>query len=474
MRKFLFCGIAVITAVFLAMAGCDQLTELGGSADKQDDDMLTIFPGGIEETEENAGTEEEQASEDTVSPFTGAVKSTVSSPIEKGKTRNFTVKSDGPVIWIVEGSSEGSGTSISETGDKSAKLIVGANETSITLIVKALSAESGKNAKMTGAPSDNAGNGELLGTATLKIKGWQEITSGFESVFTALTSTVTGHTFGIQSAAYGNGIWVMGGGGASTKDIQTIKPVVAWSEDEGKTLTEANFISPNKLIDEENIRCVIYDGPKDDKKFVAGTYRGGVLWSKDGKDWTKIKNVFNVVYGGNTDQPFNTLGPVVYGEGTSGGKYVITRSNGGFAYSDDAETWTIGGDIYEAANEIGSGLTFIGLQYGTGNPGNGETGIFLAQYRSASSDITNVYSVNGINWVVLGPEADVTLNFKAAAPAGYDQKLSVPVDTSGVRFAGDEKFATKVYFVASGGGKYLAFGNGNRAAIAHAEVFAKK
>jgi hypothetical protein len=394
-----------------------------------------------------------KSTEENTPPFTGTVTSKLKSIMSKDRTRQFTVDAEGAAVWTVEGGSAGGGTSVSETG----LLAVGANEGHITLTVKAASAETG----------------EELGTATVKVKGWQEISSGFESIFTALTNNtpIAGHTFGVQAAAYGDGLWVMGGGGAETTDYQTIKPVVAYTGDEGKTVIKGGFISSDRLIDEETIMCIIYDGPEHDKKFVAGTYRGGVLWSRDGNAWTKIPNrkVFNIVYGGNTDQPMGLLiKPIVYGNG----KYIATKGDGAFAYSDDAETWTVGSGFMHGNL---TGLTYLGLRYGTGLLDGASTGMFLAEYRKSGDGSTvNVYSTDGVNWTVLDEANAGTLSFKAAPPAGYNQDLSAAVDTSDVRFAGDERFTTKVYFVASGNGKHFAFGNGNRVAIAHADAYPVK
>jgi hypothetical protein len=385
------------------------------------------------------------STEQNTPQFTGEVKSKITGPMTKGgPTRRFTVDAEGAVVWTVEGGSPDGGTSINETG----RLTVGKDEASIILTVKAASAETG----------------EELGTAIVKVKGWLEITSGFEDLFTNITTSVI--SIGVTAAAYGNGLWVMGGGSSETKDAGTIIPVVTYTEDEGKTLTKGIVTSTNKLIEEETIECIIYDGPEHDKKFVIGTYRGGVLWSRDGKNWTKVKNVFKIVYGGKTDEPMGLImKPIVYG----GGKYVVTKGDGAFAYSDNAETWTIGGPMYDKT--VTGSMTYLGLRYGTGLLGGSNTGMFLAEYRNSDKTIINIYSADGINWTVLDVAQTGTLDFKAAPPAGYNRDLTVPVDTSDVQFAGDAAFAKKVSFVASGNGKLFAFGFGNRVAMAYADAF---
>jgi hypothetical protein len=194
---------------------------------------------GIQRGRQEGGNTEEY----TGNPFTGSVSSVNTGPMGKVAIRYFTVKSDGrPVIWTVEGGSDGGGTVITPFNKFTVRLAIGKNENSMLLLVKAISAETS----------------EVLGTATVKVKVWRELTAGLKGLISnrssgwkafVVTANNGGASFGIRALAYGEGVGtgkgrrIVGGGSDYHPDVlPSISgynyPVMAYSGDDGQTWTE--------------------------------------------------------------------------------------------------------------------------------------------------------------------------------------------------------------------------------------------
>jgi hypothetical protein len=430
---------------------------------------LLLFSGcGQLEQSENEDTEETD-NKTTVS----GVESTETGIMTKGSTRQFSVSTGDEAIWTVEGTSPGAGTAINAKG----LLIVGTKETGITLTVKAASAESN----------------EELGTAAVKVKGWKEITGNLADIFCNLDNG-GGTSIGVDVLAYSSGLnrWVMAGGGLDST-INTIMPVVAYSDDDGETWVQV----PNPpLIEEEKPLCIIYDGPEGDKKFIIGGYRGHIIYSSDGETWKKVKNILQFFLPTKPDPP-NPIRHIVYGtvDGEETGRYIATGSGGEFAYSPDGITWTKGENM--------PGGKSMKILYGSGDIDGNRAKMFFAQWiapqpgsGAVQEDDVNLYSSDGINWE--GPLTEEELGTLHFTPTltngGYRDVPMKAVAMSGSMFKGtifakaeNESFAyfneyvdgkyimskynNKVSFTAYGNGKYIGVGMGRRAVIAHEESF---
>jgi hypothetical protein len=465
--------LAALCILLMTVSSCDQLEQ------SADEDQLAKGTGntgdssmteGNSTTEDGSATEGSSASDDSNAneppAFTGAVTSKVTGFMSKGKSRQFRVNPGEAVRWEVQGGSEGGGTTISDSGS----LSVGANEANITLTVKAISNESD----------------EVLGTATVKVRGWHEITENLSGLIWN-ESNKADISLGISAAAYGivndvggsHGRWVVAGTSSSTISMQTLIPVIVYSDNDGETWAEgmnfANVAKPGMgkaLLEEEVVKSLIYDGPEGDKKFIMGTYCGNIFWSYDGINWTKVWNVFNLVYGGNRLDPLGIpLYFIIYGtvnvNGVPTDRYIATGPSGMFAYSSDGKVWEKS-DTLMLHNNFSISL----IQYGTGN---GNTKMFYAEYiapppgsGAVQEDDVFLYSIDGANWTSLTEGELTALNFQAAPPAGAYQGVTLSIDTKGEAvFAGDDNFTKKVNFVAAGNGYIMAVGNGRRAAIAH-------
>jgi hypothetical protein len=463
MKKFYFFMSAALMALVFVLAGCEQQVEVAGS-------------------DNNEGEPPD---------FTGSVLSAETGIIAKGEERQFTADTDADVTWTVMGNSVESETSISEDG----LLAVGNNETAITLTVRA---ESG---------------GEELGTARVKVKGWKDITANLAGIIGGNSNAIgQGKYMGIQAAAYGNGTWVVAGYSAD----DWYYAAVAWSKDDGDTWTKAAL----PLVYNESINTIIYDGPEGGKQFIIGGNRnnttGAVYRSTDGINWKKVSKVMPVVSG-------NVRGPVsqlIYGEVEGGGVYVATNGTNVFAYSSDGIAWTNqdseGNNLEAIKGKIVHVMNFAA--YGSGLVGGKRVAMFRAWGldSSAATKRADVYSTTGKSWTYLTPEEaaaqhfipifpgssgysglgllamDVTKGpmftgvifradgdkiFSGIAPPNLGKHLPCPDDESvyvydlGTKGTKPDKYNNYVDFVVPGGGKYMAVGVGNRAAIAHAEAF---
>jgi hypothetical protein len=478
-KRFLICGIVVL----FVLGGCEQTPEAG-------------------KTLTNSGDTEQ---EEEYSPFTGSVSSSNTSPMGRGVTRSFTVESDGkPVIWTVEGGSDGGGTVIAPFNKFTGRLTVGNNENSMILTVKALSVE-----------EDNA----VLGTATVKVKVWRELTAGLKGLITYRTNGffwfrtgVDDVSFGIRVLAYGEGVgtgkgrWVLGGGSDFRYGLDDsgngyhFWPVMIYSDDDGETWTEIH--TTPALLYEENTLCLVYDGPPNDKKFVLGTGRGNVFWSYDGVKWTKFLDVFP---GSTPADGIKYINQALYGDIDANGgrgRYIAVGTRGRFTWSDDGgKTWV---QHYTTADEryvytspiegVFPGGDGVFVRYGTGFIGGKRVKMFFMEgtNHKIEGGVIHSYSLDGIDWVILAENKVDAVQFEPATPGGANARLSWKdeVDTSNILFATEEiepytwwaiegtlKEDTGVNkhvdFVAYGNGKYLAVGLGRRLAIGYADVFKK-
>jgi hypothetical protein len=467
--------LALLFACCFAVFGCEKATDYPTALIDQTvdpDDPIDETDGPIDDPDDPIDKT------DDTDPL--AVTSGKSGFMDKGTTRAFTVDTDKEVVWTVEGTSEGSKTAI----DKAGKLTIGANEGNITLTVKATAA-------------DNPANS---GTAAVKVRGWQEITQSIKEVF-------SNHTVAAYGTPDGAGRWVVGGEniyGVSARYLTSF----AWSDNEGQTWTEVpqkdykrgSGYSQPYLLAQESIHCITYDGPTHDKKYVAATSRCNVFWSRDGKIWTKERNVLHGDDYGESDMP-NSLEHLVYGEpdGAPGGRYLVAKLYGGkFAYSSDATNWQITTEQQLPTNRTMSHLWF-GHALIDGDPSR----IFVINFFSdtdttAPYDETHYnfyyYSKDGINWgKQLKQNEFEKLNFKPRLPAGgyFNAPLdmvSLPVrgyisdslygvDLTDLEFAPlstDDTGGTYrkyVSFFARSNNKLFAFGNGARAAFSHVGAY---
>jgi hypothetical protein len=463
MKKYYLFLAALVMAMGFTLTGCDQASGSVGSGAGAPNPGAS--GGGGDSPEEPL--------------FTGAVSSVDTSPIAKGAKRQFSVNAKVPVKWEVTGNSEGGGTSISDDG----VLTVGKKEASITLVVRAISAE--ETAKSAG---------EELGTAEVKLQGWKDLTGKLSSIFADgdPASSGLGAFDGITAAAYGNGRWVIAGHSAE----DWWYTAVAWSDDEGETWHEAEI----PAIYEEFIFSIAYNG----ERFVLGDYLSHGFYSPDGAVWTKVLNVVPPILTSKPDLR-NPLRNIVYGEVDGGGLFIAANSSSHFSTSTDGVNWT-----YRGAAEEGNTAALHYAAYGSGLLDGKRVKMFKGWGLG-----TAVYSVNGVSWTPLTAEAEAALRFVPSVPkSGYDgigvQAVNTssgpmfkdPIFTGGKKGSANVSFSGSyvpapaddgsvsayilkparassvkwdyekhVKFIVPGGGKYLAVGVGNRAAIAHAEAF---
>jgi hypothetical protein len=257
--------------------------------------------------------------------------------MDKGDTRQFSANR--AVTWTVEGGSAEGGTGITAGG----LLTVGADEANITLTVKAVS-------------------GEYNAAETVKVKGWKTITSG-------IAGTIKGIT-------YGAGKWVAAGG---TSEI-------AYSTD-GESWTGAANLSPSDVA----INAVVYDGPENNKKFIA---LGGsvIYYSTDGIDWTGVTIT--------TDDAKFMFNGAAYGNGIfiAVGRSTTTATRaGGIAISADGISWEWKG-IPNALNDV-KGITSIG-----GHQITFHNGTFMVAFgaKSAIASTTNGTDMDLVAYQKLG------------------------------------------------------------------------
>jgi hypothetical protein len=446
-------------------------------------------PEEEKEKEEETGKEEEkekEEEEETPKPaFTGQVTSVVEGVLAKGGSRQFRADTEAPVTWSVQGGSEA--TTISEEG----LLSVAAGEPAITLVVRA------------------EAEGKELGTATVKLKGWKDITANLADIFADGNAASKGKSriTGITAAAYGKGIWVVAG---HDKD-DWMTPVVAWSDDEGVTWHKAEA----PLIYEEFSFSIAYGGPKGQEKFVIGGYLSHLIYSSDGKTWTKVSNIVPAILDNRPDLR-NPLYQTVWGEVEGGGRFVTANASSKFATSEDGVTWTYRGEAVAGKPE-----TLQNLLYGTGIVAGRRVSMFRGwggreTYLGAGVEEAtraDAYSTDGLTWTALTTQAErEALGFIPAAPTGGSENVAARMADprgfmfTGAIFAGDKsayytvseyeeyvkkdiegktfyikeeirgtdkgyKYVNGVRFMAEGGGKYLVIGAGNRAALAHKECF---
>jgi hypothetical protein len=235
-------------------------------------------------------------SENHKTPPSVTITSAAAGAMDKGETRQFAANRT--VTWTVEGGSKNGGTTISEDG----LLTVGADETNITLTVKAAS-------------------GEYNAAETVKVKGWKTITSAAE----IFTDDNDANVYGIS---YGAGKWVAVGGAYAT--VFPRFPQIAYSTD-GESWTEVTNLSPNNV----SINDVVYVGPEDNKKFIALAEGGVIYYSTDGVKWTGV-----TIVTGDDEFKFNGA---AYGNGmfiAVGNSTTQQKKVGGVATSTDGISWT--------------------------------------------------------------------------------------------------------------------------------------
>jgi hypothetical protein len=417
-------------------------------------------------------------------PFTITYNSQLPEIMDKGRSRPFTANTDKKVVWKVEGSSEGSGTVISQNGE----LFIGEKEANITLTVSATAVDN---------PDDR-------NTIEVKVRGWKDISGNLEG---KIINGGIGQDNAIGVLAYGvidgHGRWVLAGADLGSSP-GTIYPAIFYSDDNGETWNEARYTNAAHRPGAENsVVSILYDGPEDDKKFVMGTYCADVLWSYDGITWTMSGNIVRQTF------PFSdAINPVVYGEvdkdGVSTGMYIAVGLSAEYAWTTD-KSWKTNRPIW-TKEIIKTNMTLRGEQvvtstmqirqfrYGTGVVNGNRVGMFFAQkialLRPPQSKYQEtdrfLYSTDGISWELLateiiedGPswkspvdeERLAALDFQSApfpAGNGHIGQLRVTVDTKGdTLFAGDDAYSKQVDLAVVGGDYIMAVGSARRLAIAH-------
>jgi hypothetical protein len=469
MKKFLACGIALL----LALTACEQAQDSGAAGQEPVGDLTAVF---------------------------GGIKSSVSGPMNRGDSRTFSVDADaaereGGVIWTVEGANPKGDTAISKRG----KLTVSAAETRSPLMVKAAS----------------AANPAAFDTLTVAVGNlpaeWEELTEGLRGLISNRTNGykwfsvhADDTSFGIQALAYGDevvtgagkGRWVAGGGSDFREDRGDTGngvhfwPVVAYSDDDGKTWTES---TPEPVLYDEITRCIIYDGPENDKKFILSGSLGNLFWSYDGITWTKVQTALPN-YNGHTDG-INHMDQVVYGDidraGGARGRYLVLGTRGRFTWSDDGKTWirqyadTDWRYVYTSTKPGAiPGCNSVLVRYGSGIIDGKPVKMFFGEgILDRKENEIHCYSRDGIDWSILDEDKVAAVRFVPAPPAGANKDVSWldEADTGGLLFAKED---TPLYtaagttsriveapevqrhadFVAYGSGKFLAVGKGRRLA----------
>jgi hypothetical protein len=470
MRKFyLFTGAALMALVFV-LVDCEH--QIGGTAE-----------------------DHKAVTENKMPTFTSSVSSVETDIIGRGEIRQFTADTDAEVTWTVTGGSDEGGTSISKDG----LLAVGKKEDGLTLIVRA---ESG---------------GEELGTVAVKVKVWKDITANLAGIIAdGKSDSVGGAKYaGITAAAYGNGTWVVAGYSADNWYYSAL----AWSRDGGDTWTRVNlFPAPGYY---ESINTIIYDGPEGGKQFIIGgeinNTSGYGYRSTDGVNWTRVRIMPSVLPGDGS--PRSPVSRLVYGEVEGGGLYIATNGTNVFSYSSDGINWTYkdgeGNKLEGIKDKIVHVMSHIA--YGSGLVNGERVPMFRAWGLDTSADTkrADVYSTTGTSWTPLTPEEAADMHFIPVCPDSYayngkglrtlditksdmftgviwrsdGDKIftgispGIPMyspcpDDESVYIRDDTipsppayKYNNYIALVVHGGGKYLATGVGNRAAITHAEAF---
>jgi hypothetical protein len=476
MKKFLIYGIVLL----FVLTTCEQVQDSGNV-------------NGLDNS--STGTEEKLF----------AITSDSSGHLNKGGTRQFTVKPKHSVTWTVEGNTD-SGTAITGLTATRGNLKVGKEETNRTLTIKATSVE----------------DPEAFSTVSVTVDGvpavWTELTDNLAGLITNTTNGlmwfgvwVDDATHGIRVLAYGDevdtgagkGRWVVGGGSdyheSYTPIVGNRYPVMAYSDDDGQTWEEIHTIT---FLYEELPECLIYDGPADDKKFILSTRKGSVFWSSDGITW---KRVPSVLPGYAPTDSISYMRQVIYGDidRADGGKgiYLVRGERGRYTWSYDGKTWekhyadTAWEYAYVATKAgVGPGSDSMSFLYGTGIIGGKRVKMFFGEGHNNEVGAGRIYcySLNGETWANLAEDKAASVRFVPAPPAGANRSLSWKdeVDISALNFASD----TAVYtygtqsstltegpgvrshadFVAYGNDKYLAVGKGRRLAWTDAEMARKK
>jgi hypothetical protein len=361
----------------------------------------------------------------------------------KKGTRQFTAQVTGTgkvpqtVTWTVVGSADRGGTQISSKG----LLRIGTNETSITLTVKAAS----------------TANPEVSGTAEVKVQGWAPLTIGLFS---------TTNTKGIGGIAYANGIWVMAGD--SLVDPNPKPPMETWTDMAWSTDGVSWKAAGTSLLRgaRDSFCYITYDGPEGNKLFLIGTQMGSIARSRDGKSWTKAGNIFNNswIAAGNSGSSF--VWSIAYGTvqvaGGSKGVYVAGDANGNVAWSNDAATWNSIELVVTGAMKV---------SYGTGTVNGVRTPLFTAE--AVNGDYL-AYSTDVVTWVPVSDEEKTALSFtpENKPQTGWTSRTESAVIT-GNPWDSSLFSSGAIKFIARGGpaGKelFIAVGQGNQAAYAHAE-----
>jgi hypothetical protein len=127
---------------------------------------------------------------------------------------------------------------------------------------------------------------------------------------------------------------------------------IRYSENGGdtwnSTLADNSFLGP--LV----TSAIIYFTWGNDK-FVAIGNNGAIVYSPNGKNWTRSDKTFN----------YNSLGGGCVAWGNN--KFIVIALNGQLGYSADGETWTLGNNLFDKFPDRSTNvMTVSDIAYGDG------------------------------------------------------------------------------------------------------------
>jgi hypothetical protein len=322
----------------------------------------------------------------------------------KGGIRQFTANRT--VTWSVEGmpvedeyGNEKDTKSANTTITPDGLLTIAADETNITLTVKAAS-------------------GENTAAETVRVKGWKAI----ESVNTIFGSVA------ISGIAYGNGIWVaIGADSSSGFKIAYSVDGEFWME-AGQT-TAMNTVANNDKY-RRLLNNVIYDGPEGGKKFIAFGNPRIIIYSTNGKTWKDAATT-------GITKDMESYGGA-YGNGSFVAAGFFPESYYNAVISTDGTLWGWAGQadspissIYSAANKS------FGAAFGNGK--------FIVPF---GDNAAIARTADGAD-MELAANAEITVGDETIPAKGYPAGFTSAPSFKKVVFAGGQWIV--------GGGSILAF-----------------
>ncbi|MDR1257604.1 MAG: hypothetical protein LBJ86_07650 [Spirochaetaceae bacterium] len=357
---------------------------------------------------------------------TFAITSADTGIMDKGGTRQFAANRTA-VAWAVEGApdkdgndTKSAGTTISDGG----LLTVGADETNITLTVKA------------------ADGGDTAAKA-VKVKGWKA-SADIKDIFGKFPVNGVAYASGGGS---GNGIWVAVGGGSSPDGAK-----LAYSVDGGESWTRAAPTPDmNKAKDiNKALNGVVYAGLSDDKKFIAFGKVRLMPSSTDGEVWTDAKVLTNDVtfesFGGAHDDDngiFIAAGHIAW----PGQMPQFSAATSGDGTLWEWTSYPDGGEIEEIQSSYSPSYNSPYIGYGIAFGSAFGSGTFIVPL---GPDAAIAKTTDG-NDMELVANTEITVGDDTIPAKGYTSDFpSAPPSFKKAVFAGDQ-------WIVCGGGGFLAF-----------------